>query len=365
MSAISSEQRVFMIQTYYSVKKSLSSTQRKFCTKYSIKKKKNAPSLQFIRSMIHKFEKSGCILNGHRKGRGRSSVIRKKLDESLNQMTAAGDHVTVRNLASNANCSASTAYTFLRTELKLYPYKITTGQVLTDQQRQKRLQFSLWMLKKIEDDSRFLHSILWTDECSFSLSGHVNRQNYRFWGKEQPSNVFERPLFEKKLCVFVALSAKFALKPFFFENADGALTTVNGARYADMVNSFVVPQLKKHHALSRSIWQQDGAAPHVATHVKFLITKLFGNRVISRGFENEWPANSPDLNPLDYWLWSLLKCKIFKFDEKPKTFSELKEKITIHLSAINKEMLISAVENVIPRLKACVNQNGGHFEHFL
>ena len=54
----------------------------------------------------------------------------------------------------------------------------------------------------------------------------------------------------KKLCVFVALSAKFTLKP-FFENTNGAITTVNGARYAEMITSFIVPQLKKHHALSR------------------------------------------------------------------------------------------------------------------
>ena len=80
----------------------------------------------------------------------------------------------------------------------------------------------------------------------------------------------ECPLFEEKLCVFVALSAKFTLKPFFFENTDGTITTVNGARYADMIISFIVPQLKKRHELNRSIWQQDGVAPHVATHVKFL-----------------------------------------------------------------------------------------------
>ena len=58
----------------------------------------------------------------------------------------------------------------------------------------------------------------------------MNRQNYRFWGEKKRLNVFECPLFEKKLCVFVALSAKFNLNPFFFENIDCTIMTVNGAR---------------------------------------------------------------------------------------------------------------------------------------
>ena len=100
--------------------------------------------------------------------------------------------------------------------------------------------------------------------------------------------------------MFVAFSAKFILEPFFFESRDGSHTTVNGARYAEMIKSFIVPQLKKGRAFSRSIWQQDGASPHVAAEVKLLLLKTFGNCVISRGFPNAWPANSPDLNPLDF-----------------------------------------------------------------
>ena len=104
-----------------------------------------------------------------------------------------------------------------------------------------------------------------------------------------------------------------------------------------MIKSFIVPQLKKRRAFSRSIWQQDGASPHVAAEVKLLLLKTFGNCVISRGFPNAWPANSHDLNPLDFWLLSYLKAKLFQSANRPTTFSQLKELIKINLSAISQK----------------------------
>ena len=124
-------------------------------------------------------------------------------------MAEAGHHVTVWKLADKASFSATTAYKFLTKDLRLFPYKISIGQVLTEQHKQSRYLFSQWLLKRIEEEPNFLGSIVWSDECSSSLNGHVNRQNYRFWGTEKPIEVLQYPLLEKKLCVFVAFSAKF------------------------------------------------------------------------------------------------------------------------------------------------------------
>ena len=121
-------------------------------------------------------------------------------------MAEAGDHVTVRKLADKASCSATTAYKILTKDLRLFPYKISIGQVLTEQHKRSCYLFSQWLLKRIEGEPNFLGSIVWSDECSFSLNGHVNRQNYRFWGTEKLIEVLRYPLFEKKLCVFVVFS---------------------------------------------------------------------------------------------------------------------------------------------------------------
>lgn len=60
------------------------------------------------------------------------------------------------------------------------------------------------------------------------------------------------------------------------------------------------------------VWyQQDGAPPHYGRAVRDYLDETFPNRWISRRGAIEWPATSPDLTPLDYFLWGYLKRKIY------------------------------------------------------
>ncbi|ERL96003.1 hypothetical protein D910_00787 [Dendroctonus ponderosae] len=54
------------------------------------------------------------------------------------------------------------------------------------------------------------------------------------------------------------------------------------------------------------MWLQlDGAPPHYYCEVWQFLNADFQNRWIGRnGFEN-WPPRSPDLTPLDFFLWEL------------------------------------------------------------
>jgi hypothetical protein len=56
-----------------------------------------------------------------------------------------------------------------------------------------------------------------------------------------------------------------------------------------------VPLATKEH-----MWyQHDGALPHYERRVHNLID----GRWISRGGPIHWPPRSPDLNPIDFFLW--------------------------------------------------------------
>jgi len=44
--------------------------------------------------------------------------------------------------------------------------------------------------------------------------------------------------------------------------------------------------------------------------------------------KNEWPPNSPDLNPLDCHVWDAILEKYYKLQPKPKTIDELKVTVT-------------------------------------
>jgi hypothetical protein len=45
-----------------------------------------------------------------------------------------------------------------------------------------------------------------SDEVHFWLNGYVNKQNYRFWGKEQPFITQSKPLHPDHLPVWAAMS---------------------------------------------------------------------------------------------------------------------------------------------------------------
>lgn len=56
------------------------------------------------------------------------------------------------------------------------------------------------------------------------------------------------------------------------------------------------------------------------------------DRITNQHFRQVWPARSPDLNPCDFWLWSLLKQLVDH--GKAKTLSEVNDNISRHTLSI-------------------------------
>ena len=54
--------------------------------------------------------------------------------------------------------------------------------------------------------------------------------------------------------------------------------------------------------MENTYFQQDGAAPHYVLHVGAYLDGVFPRRWIGRRGVIDWPARSPDLTPLDYFL---------------------------------------------------------------
>ena len=92
--------------------------------------------------------------------------------------------------------------------------------------------------------------------------------------------------------------------PFFFENEKVVDVMVNGKRYRAMLNEFLFPKIKEDDM--DDIWfQQDGATSHTANVTINLLRTVFENRIISRNSDGNWPPQSCDLIPLDYFLWGV------------------------------------------------------------
>lgn len=136
-----------------------------------------------------------------------------------------------------------------------------------------------------------------------------------------------------------------------------------------MYNNFLnnnLPELLEDIPLNirqRLIFQQDGAPPHNARCVQRHLNENFPGRWIGRGGPINWPARSPDLTPLDYFLWGHIKEYVYK--EQINTREELEERITEAIATITPEMIIKTTNSLLRRAQLCIDCNGGHFEQLL
>ena len=71
-----------------------------------------------------------------------------------------------------------------------------------------------------------------------------------------------------------------------------------------MLQEFVYPQLNE---LPDIIFQLDGAPPHWGLDVRASLNEQFPGRWIGRDGPTPWPPRSPDLKPLDFFLWGCIK----------------------------------------------------------
>lgn len=145
--------------------------------------------------------------------------------------------------------------------------------------------------------------------------------------------------------------------PYFFER------NVNADTYLDMLQNFVLPELER---LGYDVWNvwfmQDGAPAHSTIRVREFLDQHF-HAWIGRGVNApiRWPPRSPDLNPLDFFVWGYLKNIVYL--NRAQDINELRNKIEEALDTITVDMLGNTHAELRRRLLHCINVGGCHFEH--
>ena len=80
-----------------------------------------------------------------------------------------------------------------------------------------------------------------------------------------------------------------------------------------------------------------GAPSQYFHEVTDWLNNTFEDRWMGRGGPIPWPARSPDLTPLDFWLWGYLKEIVYA--QSPKTIPDLKQAISDAISQIPNRMV--------------------------
>ncbi|GBM87354.1 hypothetical protein AVEN_181535-1 [Araneus ventricosus] len=88
----------------------------------------------------------------------------------------------------------------------------------------------------------------------------------------------------------------------------------------------------------------------------------FQNQVIGYGDFVECPPRSPDLTPLNFFLWGHIKGQVY--GTPPTTLQDLRRRITDACASVILGMLHNVQREIQLRVQMCIVANGEHFEQY-
>lgn len=240
----------------------------------------------------------------------------------------------------------------------LYPYHTQRVQHLLPDDSAHRVRYCQWLQNNLEVIPR----ILFTDEAQFTRDGINNTRNSHTWAHQNPHNVIVGNHQRRfSVNIWCGLLNNHLIGPHFIE---GYLT-------ADYYRNFLEESLPEYmenvplEARRGMFFQHDGAPPHFGRRVAEFLNENFPERWIGRGGPVPWPARSPDLSPLDFFLWGCLKSRVYN-NGKPDTREELIARIVEAVDSLRNELAeINWQHSMARRVAACLENGGEHFEQLL
>lgn len=135
----------------------------------------------------------------------------------------------------------------------------------------------------------------------------------------------------------------------------GPLVKVDGAmnadRYCDILDNHVLPTLWPTYGMDDCWYQDDNATCHVARRT----LDWYVNNNVKR---MEWPAQSPDLNPIEH-LWDELDRRLRVCTSLPKSKPELWNFLLNIWKEIPLATMANLVESMPRRVAAVIAVKGG------
>lgn len=307
-----------------------------------------------VSKLIRKFRETGSVATKPRTGRPQVS---ENVKQQIMELVQNNVHSSVRGISKEINVSKSSVWNTLK-QAKFHPYKMQITFRILEIDYQTRMDFCNLFLERMNAGEISSETVLWSDESLFYLNGVHNKQNYRYWCQQNPGWMSERRYkTDAKVMVWTGVIGQHIIGPYFFED------TVTQYSYLELLETFVLPELRRLGINPNNIWfMQDGAGPHFALTVRAFLNATFPNW-IGRGGPFPWPPRSPDLTPLDFFLWGVIKHRIFQTE--PRDLEDLIQRIEDAHNQILPETLNRVHMEFNRRIRVCLARNGRHVEPFI
>ena len=353
--------RIWLTEAYWFFQRSLQRVVQEYRRVFP---NDTVPTNAVILRNVKKFHDNGTVSNLNKGHSGRpSSSASADNTARVEEFFAENPRASTRRASQALDIPRSSLQRIIKTKLKLFPFKIQVFQELSDFDMERRLEFARQTIDGILRREIRTKRIWFSDEAHFWLTGYVNKQNYRFWARENPRIFETTSLKPQRITVWCAICQDGIFGPIFIDQ------NVNGRLYKELLEEKFIPFAKGMKAVDRHWFMQDGALPHRTSDVMEVLDEHFTGRVMGLGYASkfgggmDWPPYSPDLNPCDFFLWGYLKDKVYAAN--PRTLEDLKTAITREIAAIDQDTLKNVVLGFESRLHAVVEMEGAHIEHYL
>lgn len=193
--------------------------------------------------------------------------------------------------------------------------------------------------------------VLWSDESTFtqfqqSRTSRVWREPEDEWSlscvsatvKHSPSRMFWGCFSRKGMGPIVPLHG-----------------SATGATHVEILRKYALPTMKRMFPRNNGWFQEDNARPH-KTKVASSFCAEKNLHILS------WPAQSPDLNPIEN-LWAEVKKKIRNKKKKPTNLAELERDVKNAWKKIPKHMIENLVDSMPARIQAVIAAEGGPIKY--
>jgi transposase len=317
-----------------------------------------------VSDAVQRYYETNSNRNRAGSGRPRSATDEEHVEEVRQRIEEDSTNKcnSIRKLATDLDISSSSAHRILVNDLNLYPYKLRPRQKLTAEHRRKRKERCEAMQERFGEDGH--RRVIWSDEKIFTVELASNRHNDRIWMTDAPEAeeaIVEHVQHPLQLHVWAAMGYGKKVPLVFFDSD----VRLNAAIYQESVLEGVLrPWAQDEFGYEGGeytqewTFQQDGATIHTARATQ----DWCDNNTNIPDFINkdQWPPRSPDLNPLDYSIWSILLSRACNRPH-PDLLS-LRSALEREWEALDIETLKRIVDDFPRRVDACIEAEGGHFE---
>lgn len=270
--------------------------------------------------------------------------------EIIKSKFEAASCMSMRKMAKEEDLDEKTICTAIK-QLSVVSRIWPHHHLLTFQQQERHLKTAkhlLWHIKKTTSIKK-----IFSDKM-FMVEQVYNRRNDRCvvhkHGEAIPVMQLKHPA---GVMVLGVISSDGKKAPLIFFDCGIKITA---QKYLRVLQDSVEPWLKENYPEGGYVWQQDGAPAHTSCIVQAWISEHFD----SFWPKDLWPPSSPDLNPLDYSVWSELERKACN---KPyRNVDDLKASLLAAWDDLSPEYIVKASQSFRPHLEAIVKARGGHIE---